>query len=37
VAPGDLKEGMVDVHIGKPAGGDTWSGAPRVTRLVVVE
>ncbi len=35
VTPADLKNGELEITIGKPAGGDTWSRAPRVTRLVV--
>ena len=35
VAPDDVKNGTLEITIGKPAGGDTWSRAPRVTRLLV--
>lgn len=35
VSPADVKEGTLEITIGKPAGGDTWSRAPRVTRLLV--
>ena len=35
VAPADAKNGTLEITIGKPAGGDTWSRAPRVTRLLV--
>ena len=35
VTPADLKNGELDINIFKPAGGDSWSRAPRVTRLVV--
>jgi len=35
VTPADLKDGQIDVTVGKPAGGDTWSRAPRLTRLLV--
>lgn len=35
VTPTDLKEGAMEITVFKPAGGDSWSRAPRNTRLVV--
>lgn len=35
VAPADVKDGVIEITAFKPAGGDSWSRAPRVTRLVV--
>ena len=35
VTPADLQEGALEITAGKPAGGDSWSRAPRITRLVV--
>ena len=35
MAPADLKDGVLEITVGKPAGGDSWSRSPRITRLVV--
>lgn len=35
VTPAGIKSGAIEITIGKPAGGDSWSRSPRVTRLVV--
>ena len=35
VTPADVKNGELEITVGKPAGGDTWSHAPRVTRLLL--
>jgi hypothetical protein len=35
VTPADLNDGTLEITIGKPAGGDSWSRAPRVTRMLM--
>ena len=35
IQPEDLSHGELEVTAFKPAGGDTWSRAPRITRLVI--
>ena len=35
VTPADLKDGMLEITAFKPAGGDSWSRAPRITRLLM--
>ena len=35
VTPADVKNGELEITVGKPAGGDTWSRAPRLTRLLL--
>jgi beta-galactosidase len=35
VTPEDLKDGELEITAFKPAGGDTWSRAPRIARLVI--
>lgn len=35
ITPADLIDGAVEITVFKPAGGDSWSRALRVTRLVV--
>jgi hypothetical protein len=35
VTPADLKDGELDITAFKPVGGDSWSRAPRITRLVI--
>ncbi len=35
MAPEDLSDGELEITAFKPAGGDTWSRAPRITRLVI--
>ena len=36
VTPADLKDGELEIEVGKPAGGDAWSRSPRLTHLTVV-